>query len=336
MVVVTELERLPPTASALPGAGAGRPVAEPDHPVGSTTAALLDLPALWGNPPSGPRLLTAAAGAEGWRGAALSASYDDGVTWAPLGAAARNAILGHALSVLPTAGPALLDRANSVDVQLLNEAMWLESRDDGALVNGANAAALGNEILQFGNAEPLGGGRFRLSRLLRGRRGSEWAAPEHGLDEPFVLLEPSSLLSLDAPLSAIGATAALLARGVGDGEVVVPTSRLITGEAVRPPSPVHLRAERQPDGALLVTWVRRSRTGWEWMSGSDTPLGEEAEAYRLSFTSAGGGRTVELARPIYRYDADDQEDDGLSPPFSIRVVQLGTLAPSREAVLVLS
>ena len=37
---------------------------------------------------------------------------------------------------------------------------------------GDNLVALGNEIIQFAEATPLGGGRFRLRRLLRGREGT--------------------------------------------------------------------------------------------------------------------------------------------------------------------
>ena len=32
--------------------------------------------------------------------------------------------------------------------------------------------------------------------------------------------------------------------------------RAIEGEALRPPAPVHLRAERRPDGDLALSWVQ--------------------------------------------------------------------------------
>ena len=34
-------------------------------------------------------------------------------------------------------------------------------------------AAVGKELLQFGRAVALGGGAYRLSKLLRGRNGTE-------------------------------------------------------------------------------------------------------------------------------------------------------------------
>ncbi|WP_324750785.1 hypothetical protein SH591_04990 [Sphingomonas sp. LY54] len=93
----------------------------------------------------------------------------------------------------------MFDAASSVDVELLNDDMWLESRSDDALVGGSNAAMLGGELIQFGSAEPLGDRRFRVSRLVRGRRGSEWAAATHAIGEPFLLLDPETLRLAEPP-----------------------------------------------------------------------------------------------------------------------------------------
>ena len=162
---------------------------------------------------------------------------------------------------------------------------------------GANLAALGGELIQFGSAEPLGGRRFRLSRLLRGRRGTEWATL-HAPGEPFALIEAESLAVLEAPLGSLGGEARLLAQGLGDPEGVLAV-RTVTGEAMRPPPPVHLRAQKLANGDLALSWVRRSRSGWVWLSGSDTPLGEESEGYRLTLAGEGFERSVTVAvRPI--------------------------------------
>jgi len=80
-----------------------------------------------------------------------------------------------------------------------------------------------------------------------------------------------------------------------------------------------------------VDWVRRSRSGWAWLSGSDTPLGEEVEAYRLTLSGAGFQRTAMLAEPVFTYSAEAQAEDGLAGAVNIEVVQLGTAAPSRPA-----
>ncbi len=281
-----------------------------------------------------PGAAPAAAGAgPGWRRAELIASFDGGSTWAAAGATAPPAVLGTALEVPAVAGSALIDERSQVEVELLNEAMWLESRSDSALCDGANLALLGEELIQFGQAEPLGERRFRLSRLLRGRRGTEWAADLHAQGEPFVLIEAESLVAVEAPLGALGGEARLLAQGLGDPDGV-PAVRIVAGEAMRPPAPVHLRADRLANGDLALAWVRRSRSGWVWLSGSDTALGEESESYRVTLGGGGPSRSVTVAAPAFVYTAADQAADGLTGPLTVEVVQLGTSAPSRPASLV--
>lgn len=321
-------------AAAAAEASPGRPVAEPDLAHGPTSLLLLDLPLLSEELPGRPRLVAAAAGAEpGWRRAELLASFDGGGSWAPAGATAPAAVIGTALGALPAAGSALVDERGGVEVELLNEAMWIESRSDAALADGANLALLGDELIQFGTAEPLGGRRFRLTRLLRGRRGTEWACAIHAAGDRFILVEAGSLAAIDAPPGSLGGEARLLGQGLGDPDGVLALAT-VTGEAMRPPAPVHLKAERRGNGDLSLTWVRRSRAGWVWLSGVDTPLGEETESYRLTLAGAGVERSLTVSAPACLYSAAEQAAHGLSGPLSVQVVQLGTSAPSRPASIV--
>jgi hypothetical protein len=336
MVLTLELSGAPAAAAAPTGGSAGRPVDQPDLVHGPTSLLLLDLPLSAEPLPARPRLLVAAAGAApGWRRADLTVSFDGGASWTAAGPTAPPAVIGTALSVPEAAGSALFDERGRFEVELLNETMWLESRSDAALALGANLAMLGDELVQFGVADPLGERRFRLSRLLRGRRGTEWAAALHSPGEPFALIEAESLAPVDAPLGSLGGEARLTATGLGDPDGVQ-AARTVGGEAMRPPSPVHARADRLADGDLALSWVRRSRSGWVWLSGSDTPLGEESEGYRLILAGEGFERSVTVAAPFHLYTAAEQAADGLAGPLSVEIVQLGTSAPSRPATFVIS
>jgi len=327
-----ELVRVPATAAAAAGASPGPAVAATDLIHGPTTLRLLDLP-MPGSADT-PRLFALAAGIElGWRRAALLFSPDDGLTWAEPVRTAEPAIIGTAIGVLGPGGSALIDSRSSAEVRLLNGSMWLESCSDSELAGGANLALLGQELIQFANAEPLGNGRFRLSRLLRGRRGTEAAALAHADGEDFALLTPSTLLALPVPLSALGARAVAVAAGMGDAPEGVEAACLVTGETLRPPSPVHLRAQRKEDGALAVSWVRRSRAGWDWAGGGDVPIGEERELYRVTIAGGAATRTFELTEPLLNYAAADRQADGIAFPVTIEVRQAGTFAASMPAVL---
>ncbi|SFR97966.1 phage tail protein [Sphingomonas jatrophae] len=318
------------SALVLPAA-AGRVTGDADLIAGQTVLALLDLPPLDGVPADRPQLWVAAAGTGvGWRRAALLVSLDEGASWAEAGGTAPAATMGWADTVLPAGSSLQFDMTGAVEVTLANDAMWLESRDDAALSRGANLAMLGGELIQFGVAEPLGARRFRLSRLLRGRRGSEGAMTHHAEGESFVLVERETLLPIDLPLAQIGRSVRVLAVGRGDTRDGVEAQAIVGARAVRPPAPVALTAERLPDGTVVVRWTRRSRTGWDWLDGADAPLGEEREAYRLTI----GGRTEETGSPVWRYSPAAQAADRQTGPIAIAVRQLGTIAVSDPVEIV--
>lgn len=334
MIVRLHLSRMAASVSLPSGGDPGRPIGSRDQPHGATLLRLIDWAGVEEVVVDRPQLLVAAAGNEaGWRRALLSISYDGGESWSEAGTTAAPAVTGTAATILGPGCSALIDAQGVLEVQLAHEEMWLESRSDQALVAGANLAFLGKELIQFGRAEPVGSGRFRLSRLLRGRRGTEWAMNDHGAGEPFLLVEAAASLHLDVPGSALGGRMQLMAQGLGDAEPVEAEIE-VTGEALRPPMPTHLRAKRQADGDILISWVRRSRLGWTWLDGRDVPLGEEREAYRLSIASGVSQRNVETQAHTFLYSAADQAADGASGAISLEVAQLGTHGASRPAFLI--
>jgi hypothetical protein len=332
MIVEIELARVPGGLAAV-ASEPGRPVAEPDLRHGPTTVRLLDLPLYREEAPERAQLLVAAAGVEaGWRRAGLLASYDQGGSWVAAGVTAAPAVMGMALGILPPGGAALIDETAGVEVELLNDSLWLEGRNEAALVGGANLALIGSELVQFGRVEPMGAGRFRLSRLLRGRMGTEWAAATHQAGEAFLLIERDALAVIEPPSGALGGEVRLLASGREDSDGVE-ASVVFSGEALRPPAPVHLRAERQANGDVALSWVRRSRRGWAWLSGGDTPLGEEREAYHVEIEGTGFRRAAATSAPQHLYSAAEQAVDGAAGAVEVRVVQLGTHGLSRAAAM---
>ncbi|QPQ56071.1 phage tail protein [Allosphingosinicella flava] len=333
MVVSLDLVRIPGGLPQPIAATPGRSSEQTDAVHGETVLVLADLPLGEESVRNKPLLLAAAAGTSpGWRQAELIVSYDGGTSWEAGGMTAGPAIMGRILAPLGPSGSALLDLTNTIEVELLHDDMWLESCDDDALAAGANLALIGRELIQFGEAEPLGGNRFRLSRLLRGRRGSEWAA-SHEPGAPFVLIERDNLASFEPEVSRIGLSARLIAQGIGDAAEGVETACLVTGEALRPPCPVHLQARKQEDGAVHIAWARRSRQGWSWLDGGDTPLVEEREHYMLRIFGTGFSRIVETAAPQHLYSASERAADGNPDRITLEVAQIGTFHGSRPATL---
>lgn len=198
------------------------------------------------------------------------------------------------------------------------------------MLAGANACAIGKpgrwEVLQFRTVETLGPHTYRLSGLLRGRRGTEHAMLQHKSGDWFVLLEPAALVGVQVDTTT---------RGDEINYRIVQTGQFIeasNGETffnrcndLRPYAPADIRAVRNPDGTIDVTWQRRTRLAGAWQDGTGTvPVNEEREEYELyvlldRFEDHDEAtvlsdfeylRKVEgLTSPGWTYSVADQQDD---------------------------
>jgi hypothetical protein len=241
----------------------------------------------------------------GWRRAALFRYRAELEAADPIGRTAPRAILGIAETILPPGEPWRIDRRSTVELLLDNSADALVDMGIDQLLQGANLCQVGDEILQFGRADPIGPRRYRLSCFIRGWHGTEWACPGHAVGERFVLLDAARLAPVEAGLSDVGQVMALRAVGRGD-PVPAEAERLIDGRAMLPPSPVHARFAATDAGDLEIRWIRRSRLGWAWPDSIDAPLGEELERYRLSVIGGGVAlREWETSGPMATYAAAD-------------------------------
>lgn len=325
-VTLTLVPLAVPAAAGLP-ADSGRALPAPDIVVGRTVLVAAELPGSDDGPLATPQLGIVAAGTgDGWRRAALMLSLDGGTSWTSAGATAAPGVVGH-LATLPRAAAAtLIDTASMVEVVLATAAMTLADATLAAMVDGANLAMMGGELVQFGGAEPLGDGRWRLTRLLRGRRGTEAMIGTQAIGDAFALVTADTVATLDLPLAALGTTVQVMASGVGDGDPALARAP-IDGRSVLPLSPCHGRFRSDTGGGVAVDWVRRSRGGWRWLDGVDAPLGEEAQAYQVVATAADGTSqnsetattTFAGAPSLATITVRQRGRLGLSPPMTVTI-----------------
>ncbi|HMO76774.1 MAG TPA: phage tail protein [Sphingopyxis sp.] len=327
-----DLARHQPLAVAPDAADPGAPVAAPDWPDAEGCVRLFDLPSL-GVAAVAPRILIAAAGSnDGWRGADAWLVPVPGAEPVPVGRIRPAAALGTLDAPLAAGDPALFDMANKILVSLANPSMTLLSVDDAALLGGANRAMVGGEMIQFGTAEPLGGTAWRLSRLLRGRAGTEVTAP-HSAGSDFVLLDDPALLLLPDALAGWAEGGAAMLQWAARGDSALAGEAVPGGAAaLRPPAPVHGRAAPDGAGGLLVRWVRRSRVDLGWRDHVDLPLGESREAWRVeALPAVSGVGPWEPAAPELHLGA--AEVAALPPGAMLAIRQIGELAPSPPLLL---
>lgn len=200
LVVIAELKPTSSEIAAIAG-DAGRVLPTSDVVAGEVSLAVIDASVL-GSPSAESTILVAASSpTSGWGVRPVEARY--GGQRMAAQTAGRKTVMGRAVDALP-AGPAAMDLDHTVTVSLIDVDQWLVSCDEEALNEGANLAMLGEELIQFGQADPLGHGQFRLSRLIRGLGGTGSGSGNHSVGEAFVLIERAALQTMTLPPWAVG------------------------------------------------------------------------------------------------------------------------------------
>ncbi len=233
------------------------------------------------------------------------------------------------------------DLGNALVVDLASGT--LESVTDLSLFGGANALAVESatgiwEIVQAGSAELIAPGRYRLTRLLRGQRGTEGALGNPTPAGARVVLLDDSLASLPIAEADLGLPwnwrIGPANRSVSDQAYVAQTFTP-EGIGVRPFSVVHVeqpwRRPRTP-GDLTIRWTRRSRalSADSW-GAVEVPLVEETEAYEVEILNGPTvKRTLTTSATSVIYTAAQQTADwgALLVPgdsVTVRIFQLSTL-----------
>jgi hypothetical protein len=211
------------------------------------------------------------------------------------------------------------------------------------LFGGANALAVETasgvwEIVQAGAAELLAPGRYRLTRLLRGQRGTESAMGNPAPAGARVAVLDTALTSLPIAEADLGIPwnwrIGPASRPVSD-ETHVAQTFTPKGVGLRPFSVAHVeqpwRTPRSP-GDLTIRWTRRSRAlAADSWGGLEVPLAEDLEAYEVEvLDGAAVKRVLSATTTSAIYTAADQTADwgGLLGPgasLDIRIYQLSAL-----------
>lgn len=319
-------------------AGSAPPAIQPSVSVSATRLELLDLPAF---PTDGVtdaymRYGVVGLGAD-WTGAAVYRSDDGGSNYTLLQSLGAQASIGAALTILPDGNRYSWD-SNTLEVLLTFGE--LQSVTEIAVLNGANAFVLGDEVIQFQNATLIGENKYLLSRLLRGRLGTDWAMAGHVAGERFVLLTNAVARELIAS-SSWGIAKKFKPVTIGS-TLGATTAQDFTynARALKPYSPCHVAGSRDASSNLTINWKRRTRIGGDWRDAVDIPLSEESERYEVEiFQGVTLKRTITgLTSPSASYTAAQQVTDfgSAQSSVSVKVYQLsaaiGRGYPSAAAV----
>ena len=299
----------------------------------------LDLPHLSDSTPAHQPLI--AADAQPWPGEMAvfrSPALDGFSLLTTFGMRAQIGVLAADFYAGPTDR---FDLGNSLLVDVASGT--LQSVTDPALFAGANVLAVETgagiwEIVQAGAAELIATGRYRLTRLLRGQRGTESA---------MVSIVPvgARVVTLDAtlaPLPIAPSDLGLLwnwrvgpaSKPVSDASYLA-ASFTPEGVGLRPFSVAHVEQPwrtARSSGDLTIRWIRRDRSlaADAWNTG-DVPMAEDSESYLVEILDgATVKRSLTVAAPSALYTAAQQTADWGAPigpgqTLALRIYQLAAL-----------
>lgn len=301
-------------------AGTGTPNIQPPTSISATRLELLDLPAFPTDAVTDAYLRYGVVGLGGdWTGSAVYRSDDSGANYALMQTLTAQATIGAVLNIIPAGTVYTWDNSTTIDVLLTFG--QLQSVTDIAVLNGANVCVIGDEVIQFQTATLLDTNKYRISNLLRGRLGTEWAVGSHIAGERFIMLTNALAREL---MASSGWGIAKKFKPVTVGSTLGATTAqdfTYAAKALKPYSPVHIEGSRNVGGDLTITWKRRTRIGGDWRDAVDIPLSEEAERYEVEIMS---GVTVKrtiigLTSPTTIYTAAQQVTDFGSAQSSVLV-----------------
>ncbi len=288
----------------------------------------LDLPLLTGSEvPHAPHV---AVSAEPWPGsvAVWSSSQDNRYELNRL--VATSSVIGFTESPLLRARPGVWDRGVPLRVRLSTGE--LSSADPVAVLNGANAMAIGDgsngrwEVFQFRDAQIVAPDTYELSTRLRGQAGTDGLMPDVWPIGSTVVLLDLTLTQIDLPLSARGLARYYRigagSRGVDDINVVTQVEAF-DGAGLRPYPVAHLRALVDDLGTLQISWKRRTRIDGDTWQSVEVPLGEDSESYVVRLVQNDIVQAeYTTSVPSFAYSPSMQVVDGITGPFQVAVAQV--------------
>lgn len=213
---------------------------------------------------------------DGWNGALIELSIDGGQTYIDSVDVLVETTMGELLDPLPAHSVYYPDEINEARVQLILDDE-LETATLADVMNRANLALIGDELVNFMGADQLSDNEWNLSGWLRGRKNT--AMVSHDAGERFILMERQYLFFINAELFELNRELTFRATSFGS-DVSSTITATLTGQSQTERQVGYLQAERV-DGDIVITWQAVPRLG----GGVQVAHGAYFDGYRVTVNS---------------------------------------------------
>jgi hypothetical protein len=318
-----------------PSSVPGQVPTRPPLNLGVARASLVEVPPLQSNQSTPFYLIAPYGTGSSFAGAAIYESTDGGTTYAEIAQQGTPGVVGWTPQALASTQPYTWDTGTLLNVYLNAPYMQLSSATDPQVIQGANLALIGSELIQSGVAQLLtdanGNAYYQLSRLLRGRRGTEWAMGSHVAGETFTLILATDETVIDYGLHDLNNSAQFKVATVGQSIANVNAMPFApTGVWFTPFSVAHLTAALDGSGNWNIAFVPRARLNGWWGSGYAPSLDPDTQTWSMDIWNNYYdrlARTVSgpLTSPAFQYTAAMQAADGYADGmYGFRVYQVSS------------
>lgn len=296
-----------------------------------TYAYLLDIPLLTDTEDDTPGFYAVLTGAAGtWSGGVLeidvsaggtTEAYGDvtpsdvsGANWYEIAESEDGTAHGFIMNELPAADHNVWDEVNTIRFYCINGYTLSSVTRTELIRNNFNVILVGDELIQFANAEDKGGGLWVLSDLLRGRRGTDWAVGTHVSGERVIRLVQEDLKRVTHDAALLNQPGTYHALSYGDDSADVASFEFTnTGNSLRPYTVEVLQSEKLGTDFVLE-WMYRVRQNGLWAENPVT-IDQPYEKYEIDVMDGDTvKRTVALTDArTWTYDSTDQTTDFGAP-----------------------
>ena len=254
----------------------GYPVQVPTEPpsaaIGETAIEIIDTHVLNDADDRLGFYIVAERTTERWEGAAIEVSRDGGENYDDQFIVSDEGIIGMLLEDIDSHPYAYPDTRNTIKLRTNDTRDILMSYDRREMLNRKGLLIVGDELMNYGNAEDDENQNWELSYLFRGRKGT--TARSHVAGERVVLFDYGSVPFIDASLYDVGKTFTLRVTSLGTDENYT-MSFTFNGNSQRERKPTLLKVRKSKGDNMLITWQGVGRLG----GGSQVAMGAYFEGY---------------------------------------------------------
>lgn len=271
-------DRLSAYSSTVKGIPAQQPTPPPDKVIGPTVVELMDIPIISDLDDVLGFYLVAERTTPAWQGVAIEISIDGGASYFDEMDVGSEGVVGYLTAPLAAHPHWYQDERNTIEFQLKDTRDTIEVYSHRDVMNRRGLILVGDEIMNYESSDDVdGAGKWTVTRLLRGRKGTE--AKAHAIGERIVFLEAGTVDFVETSLFDVGRTYTLRITSYETSDSTTRTF-VYNGKSQVERAPARLSVRR--DGSdMHISWIGVGKLG----GGSRVAMGAQFGGYRVTVGS---------------------------------------------------